>query len=67
MTKQEKNNWLTNIENTATLITSEIGEEVVTSTLYKYGASSSEENASFDFPEVVFSELYVIEADLQSG
>ena len=42
MTKQEKNNWLTNVENTATLITSEIGEEVVTSTLYKYGASSSE-------------------------
>ncbi len=66
MTYEEKINWITNIENTASYIASKIGEEVVTSILYKYGASSIEQIASFDLSEV-FSELYAIEADLRSG
>lgn len=66
MTREERNNWLINIENTATFIASEIGEEVVASTLYKCGVSSIEKIASYDISEV-FSELYAIEADLRSG
>ena len=65
MTQAERKNWIISIENTASYIASEIGEEVVASTLYKYGASSIEQIASSDLSEV-FSELYVIEADLRS-
>ena len=65
MTRTERENWIVNIENTASFIASEIGEEVVASTLNKYGASSVELIASSDLPEV-FSELYAIEADLRS-
>lgn len=65
MTRAERENWILNIENTAAYIASEIGEEVVASTLYKYGASSIEQIASSDLAEV-FSELYAIEADLRS-
>lgn len=66
MTKHERKNWLVNIENTATFIASEIGEEIVTSTLYKHGASSIKGIASSCLSEV-FSDLYAIEADLRSG
>lgn len=65
MTNSERENWILNIENTAAYIASEIGEEVVASTLYKYGASSIEQIASSDLAEV-FSELYAIEADLRA-
>ena len=37
MSNSERKNWIINIENTASYIASEIGEEVVVSTLYKYG------------------------------
>lgn len=65
MTQAERENWIINIENTASYIASEIGEEVVASTLYKYGVSSIEQIASSDLAEV-FSELYAIEADLRA-
>ncbi len=65
MTREERNNWIMNIENTAAYIATEIGEEVVASTLYKYGTSSIEQIASSDLADV-FSELYPIEADLRS-
>lgn len=66
MTRDERNNWILNIENTASYIASEIGEEVVASTLYKYGARSIEQIAPSDLSEV-FNELYAIEVDLRSG
>ena len=66
MTNSERENWIINIENTASYIASKIGEEVVASILYKYGASSIEKIVSSDLTEV-FSELYFIEADLRSG
>ena len=66
MTRVERNTWIVNIENTASFIASEIGEEVVASTLYKYGARSIERIASSDLSDV-FRELYAIEADLRSG
>lgn len=48
MTREKRNNWILNIENTAFYIASEIGEEVVVSTLYKYGARSIDQIASSD-------------------
>ncbi len=66
MTREERNNWIENIENIASFISSEIGDEVIASTLYKYGARSIEQISSSDLSEV-FSELYAIEADLRSG
>ncbi len=66
MTREKRNNWILNIENTAFYIASEIGEEVVVSTLYKYGARSIDQIASSDLSDV-FSELHAIAADLRSG
>ena len=66
MTRAERNNWIMNIENTSSYIASEIGEDVVASTLYRHGASSIEQIASSDLSDV-FSELYAIESDLRSG
>ena len=66
MTGDERNNWIVNIENSASFIASEVGEEIVNSTLYKFGASSIEGISDSDLPDV-FVELYTIEADLRSG
>ena len=66
MTREERNNWLINIENTASFIASEIRDETVNFVFEKYGAKSVERIASSDLAEV-FSELYAIEADLRSG
>ena len=66
MTREKRNNWILNIENTAFYIASEIGEEVVVLTLYKYGARSIDQIASSDLSDV-FSELHAIAADLRSG
>ncbi len=66
MTKSERTNWITNIENTASFIESEIGAETVDFVLKKYGAKSIDQIASSDLAEV-YSELYAIEADLRSG
>ena len=62
----ERENLIINIENAVAYIASEIGNETVEATLYKYGAKSINQIASSDLSEV-FSELYVIEADLRSG
>lgn len=66
MTRDERSNWIANIENTASFIASEIGAETVDFVLEKYGAKSIEQIASSDLSDV-FSELYAIEADLRSG
>ena len=63
MSNSERENWIINIENMASYIASEIGVEVVDSTLYRYGASAIDQIASSE----VFSELYAIEADLRSS
>ncbi|MDY6325366.1 MAG: hypothetical protein SPL99_09965 [Catonella sp.] len=65
MTRDERNNWIANIENTASFIEMEIGAETVDFVLGKYGAKSVEQISSSDLPDV-FNELYVIEADLRS-
>ena len=66
MSGTERENWLINIENTASFISSEIGNETVKTTLSKYGARSFEQIATSDLSDV-FSELFAIEADLRSG
>lgn len=65
MNRSERENWITNIDNTASFITSEIGSETVDFVLGKYGASSIEDISDDDLLEV-FNELYAIEADLRS-
>ena len=66
MTRDERTNWIANIENTASFIESEIGAETVNFVLEKYEAKSIEQIASSDLSEV-FSELYAIETNLKSG
>ena len=66
MEKQEREDWLINIENTASFIETEIGAETVNFVLAKYGADSIGQIASSDLFDV-FNELYAIEADLRSG
>lgn len=66
MTREERQNWIINIENSASFIVSEIGEEVVNSTLFRFGTSSIEGISDAELPDV-FGELYTIETDLRSG
>lgn len=62
MTRDERNNWLTNIENTAAEVVANIGQETVDFVLSKYGAKSIYALKSSDLSEV-FSELYAIASD----
>lgn len=63
MTKIERRNWLINIENSAAVIEAQLGSATVQSVFERYGAHGTWDLNSSDLPEV-FSELYVIEADL---
>lgn len=63
MTRIERRNWITNIENSAAAVESQLGSAVVNSVFERYGANSVEDLNSCVLPEV-FSELYAIEADL---
>lgn len=63
MTKCEHRNWITNIENSAAAVESQLGSAVVNSVFERYGAHSVEDLNPSDLPEV-FSELYAIEADI---
>ena len=63
MTKQERDNWIVNIENSAAAIESQLGSAVVESVFKRYGAHSTWDLSPSDLPEV-FSELYAIEVDL---
>lgn len=64
VTKDERENWIINIENTASTISSQLGSAVVDGVLQRYGARSVEDLNLSDLPDV-FSELYAIEADLR--
>lgn len=63
MTKRERENWIVNIENTATAIESQLSSAVVESVFKRYGAHGTWDLRSSDLPDV-FSEMYAIEADL---
>ena len=62
MTRDEHNNWLINIENTATEVAANVGQETVDFVLSKYGAKSVYALKSSDLSDI-FSELYAIASD----
>ena len=62
MTKNERNNWLMNIENVAAEVAANIGQETVDFVLSKYDAKNVYALKSSDLSEV-FSELYAIASD----
>ncbi len=64
MKRDERENWIINIENTASTISSQIGSAVVDAVFQKYGAKSVEDLSPNDLQDV-FNELYAIEADLR--
>jgi hypothetical protein len=64
VTKDERENWIINIENTASTISSQVGSAVVDGVFQRFGAHSVEELNPCDLPDV-FSELYAIEANLR--
>ena len=64
VTKNERENWIINIENTASTISSQLGSAVVNGVFQRYGAHSVDDLNPIDLPDV-FSELYAIEVDLR--
>lgn len=64
VTKNERENWIINIENTASTISSQLGSAVVNEVFQRYGAHSVDDLNPVDLPDV-FSELYAIEADFR--
>ena len=64
VTKDERENWIINIENTASTISSQVGSAVVDAVFQRCGAKSIEDLSPCDLPDV-FNELYAIEADLR--
>ena len=64
VTKDERENWIINIENTTSTISSQVGSAVVDAVFQRYGAKSIEDLSPCDLPDV-FNELYAIEADLR--
>ena len=64
VTKDERENWIINIENTASTISFQLGSAVVDGVFQRYGSHSVEGLNPSDLPDV-FSELYAIEADLR--
>ena len=64
MKRDERENWIINIENTASTISSQVGSAVVDAVFQKSGAKSVEDLNPNDLQDV-FNELYAIEADLR--
>jgi len=64
VTKQERDNWIVNIENSAAAIESQLDSAVVESVFKRYGAHGTWDLIPNYLPDV-FSELYAIEADLR--
>lgn len=63
MTKSERKNWIINIENIATAVSTQVGRAVVDSVFKRYGAHGTWDLNPNYLPDV-FSELYAIEADI---
>ncbi|TCS80297.1 hypothetical protein EDD59_106123 [Muricomes intestini] len=64
MSSISKQDYINSIEESASIISSEIGPEVIDSVFQRYGAHGAEDLDPADLPDV-FSELYAIEADLR--
>lgn len=64
MTTNEKDSYIISIEDSASIISSQVGSAVVDSVFQRYGAHNVEDLNPSELPDV-FSELYAIEADLR--
>lgn len=64
VTKEEHENWIVNIENSASAISSQVGLAVVDEVFQRYGANDIKDLNPFYLLDV-FSELYAIEADIR--
>lgn len=64
MTKEDREIWIINIENSVSTIRSQVESAVVKGVFQRYGAYNIEDLNPSYLPEV-FSELYAIEADLR--
>ena len=64
MTTNEKDSYIISIEDSASIISSQVGSAVVDSVFQRYGAHNVENLNPSELPDV-FSELYAIEADLR--
>ena len=64
MTKDERENWIINIEDSVSTINSQVGSAVVGRVFQRYGAHGIKDLNPSYLPDV-FSELYAIEADLR--
>jgi hypothetical protein len=64
MNRDERMDWIISIENSAAIISAELGPAVVNSLLARYNARSICDISPSNLSEV-FSELYAIEADLK--
>lgn len=64
MSSISKQDYINSIEESASIICSELGPEVVDSVFQRYGAHSVEDLDPAYLPDV-FNELYAIEADLR--
>lgn len=62
MNKSEKENWILNIENSASVVASEIGQETVDFIFQKYGAKSVYDLNPCDYQNL-WNELYFYEID----
>ncbi len=62
MTKNEKENWIINLENVAAEVSSEYGSDVVQSILILHNATCLEDLSQAEY-EAVFSDLYLIASD----
>lgn len=60
--KMSKEDWMTNIENVANTVASNLGSETVYFVFAKYGATNIEDLSESHFSEV-FSELYLMSQD----
>ena len=63
VTKDERENWAINIENSVSMISSQVGSAVVDGVFQRYGAHGIDDLNPSCLPDV-FSELYAIETDL---
>lgn len=62
MTTCERINWLTNIDNSATAVASQLGSAAVEAVFWRYGINCADEADDSDLADI-FGELYALEAD----
>lgn len=62
MTETDRENWLINIDNSATAVASQLGSNAVETVFRLHGIACAEEADVSDLADI-FSELYALEVD----